>query len=173
MMTMKKLILELAINRGKEEGIPRKDIEDVLEEYDMSIDYLENPDEENNIEYTHDESDENDELESLDEVEDEFDDEEIEDSIWYKGDEEDEDIESVIGLEETEKLRKRLEKRVGWKSIPVWHMNRGYDKWIEICKEYDYVCFGAFLTDGLKESKFYMIEQFLNDAKNIIARFMD
>ena len=75
------------------------------------------------------------------------------------------DIESVIGLEETEKLRSRLEKRVGWKSIPVWHMNRGYDKWIEICKEYDYVCFGAFLTDGLKESKFYMVEQFLNDAK--------
>ena len=86
-------LIELAINRGKEEGIPRKDIEDVLEEYDMSIDYLENPDEENNIEYTHDESDENDEPESLDEAEDEFDDEEIDDSIWYKGDEEDEDIE--------------------------------------------------------------------------------
>ena len=75
------------------------------------------------------------------------------------------DIESLIGLEETEKLRARLEKRVGWKCIPVWHMNRGYDKWLEICKDYDYVCFGAFLTDGLKESKFHMIEQFLKDAK--------
>ena len=75
------------------------------------------------------------------------------------------DIESLIGLEETEKLRERLEKRVGWKSIPVWHMNRGYDKWIEICKEYDYVCFGAFLTDGLKQSKYPMIKKFLDDAK--------
>ena len=75
------------------------------------------------------------------------------------------DIESVIGLEETEKLRKRLEKRVGWKSMPVWHMNRGYDKWLEICKEYDYVCFGAFLTDGLSESKYPIIKKFLDDAK--------
>ena len=29
------------------------------------------------------------------------------------------DIESVIGLEETEKLRARLEKRVGWKAFPA------------------------------------------------------
>ena len=57
-----------------------------------------------------------------------------------------------------------LEKRVGWKSIPVWHTNRGYDKWLEIVKDYDYVCFGSFLTDGCKRSKYPLIAKFLSDA---------
>lgn len=75
------------------------------------------------------------------------------------------DIDKMVGLAEVEKLREKLNKKVGWKCIPVWHMNRGYDKWLEICRDYDYVCFGAFLTDGLEKSKFHMIQQFLEDAK--------
>ena len=75
------------------------------------------------------------------------------------------DVDRLVGLAGVEKLRERLENRVGWKCIPVWHMNRGYDKWLEICRNYDYVCFGAFITDGLKPSKYNAIKKFLYDAK--------
>ena len=75
------------------------------------------------------------------------------------------DIDKMIGLDNVEILRKKLQKRVGWKSIPVWHMNRGYEKWLEICRDYDYICFGAFLTDGLSNKKFIQIKKFLEDAK--------
>jgi hypothetical protein len=74
------------------------------------------------------------------------------------------DVDKVLGEKEVEKLTKKLEKLVGWKTIPVWHMNRSYDSWLKICKDYDYICFGAFLTDGLKQSKFPMINKFLFDA---------
>lgn len=75
------------------------------------------------------------------------------------------DIDKMVGLDNVEKLRQILNKRVGWKCLPVWHMNRGYDKWLEICRDYDYICFGAFLTDGLKENKYNCILKFLADAK--------
>lgn len=75
------------------------------------------------------------------------------------------DVDKMIGLKETERLRRSLEKQVGWKSMPVWHTNRGYDKWLEICRDYDYVCFGAFLTDNLSASKYHLIEKFISDAQ--------
>lgn len=75
------------------------------------------------------------------------------------------DIDRVLGLGEVERLRQYIEKKVGWKCMPVWHMGRGYDKWLEICRDYDYVCFGAFLTDNLAPSKFGQITHFLKDAK--------
>ena len=75
------------------------------------------------------------------------------------------DVDRFIGLDGVEKLRVQLEKIVGWQCLPVWHMNRSYDKWLEICRDYKYVCFGAFLTDNLDKSKFTYINKFLYDAK--------
>lgn len=75
------------------------------------------------------------------------------------------DADKIIGLDNVERLRQILEKKVGYKSMPVWHMNRGYDKWLEIVRDYDYVCFGAFLTDGLKENKYHMVKRFIQDAE--------
>ena len=37
------------------------------------------------------------------------------------------DIDGIVGLKEVERLRNRIENRVGWQSIPVWHKNRGKD----------------------------------------------
>jgi len=76
------------------------------------------------------------------------------------------DIDKILNLAEVERLRKRLEKKVGWQSMPVWHLGRGYDKWLEICHDYSYICFGAFITDGLKESKYKKIPKFIADARN-------
>ena len=80
------------------------------------------------------------------------------------------DVDKIVGLSEVERLRKRLEARVGWKSMPVWHINRGYDKWLEICRDYDYVCFGAFITDGLSKSKYLMVPKFISDAARLGAK---
>lgn len=75
------------------------------------------------------------------------------------------DIDRFYGLDVVESLRAKLEKQVGWPCMPVWHMNRGYDKWLEICRDYKYVCFGAFLTDHLKEKNFPKVARFIRDAR--------
>ena len=58
------------------------------------------------------------------------------------------DIDSIVGLKEVERLRCRLERRVGWQSIPVFHINRGFDYFRYMCKDWKYVAFGGIRTDG-------------------------
>lgn len=77
------------------------------------------------------------------------------------------DIDRFYGLDVVEKLRRNLERKVGWKSMPVWHMNRGYDKWLEIARDYEYICFGAFLTDHLNEKHYPLVAKFIYDAKQL------
>lgn len=59
------------------------------------------------------------------------------------------DIDAVKGLHYAEMLRKRIENRVGWQSIPVWHVKRGKEYFISMCRDYPYVSFGGIITDGL------------------------
>lgn len=80
------------------------------------------------------------------------------------------DIDKLIGLKEVERLRKRIEKRVGWKSMPVWHVNRGYEYWIKMCTDYDYVCFGAFLVDRADKKNYSFIIKFIRDASLLNAK---
>lgn len=56
------------------------------------------------------------------------------------------DIDSIIGLRETERLRSRIEKRSGVPCIPVWHKNRGKEYFVSMCKEYEYVAVGGIVT---------------------------
>lgn len=53
------------------------------------------------------------------------------------------DIDSIVGLQEVERLRAKLEELTGKKPIPVWHKNRGKDYYIEMCKNYPYVALGG------------------------------
>lgn len=75
------------------------------------------------------------------------------------------DIDEYLGLDEVERLRGILTKQVGWSPLPVWHVNRGYDYWLKMVTDYDYVCFGSFLSEALDPKKFIYIKQFLNDAE--------
>lgn len=59
------------------------------------------------------------------------------------------DIDSVIGLDEVERLRSKLEKLTNKRSIPVFHLNRGKEYFLRMCDAYDYVAFGGILTDGM------------------------
>ena len=62
------------------------------------------------------------------------------------------DVDQIIGVEKTRALRDRIEKRVGWQSIPVWHTVRGKESFIQDCKDYKYIALGYFLTEGLPSS---------------------
>lgn len=59
------------------------------------------------------------------------------------------DVDSITGLKKVESYRKILEKETGKKSIPVWHVSRGKEYWIDMCKEYDYIAYGGIITDGV------------------------
>lgn len=59
------------------------------------------------------------------------------------------DIDSVVGLNQVEEYRKRLELLTDKKSIPVFHVSRGKDYFIKMCQEYEYVAIGGLITDGL------------------------
>lgn len=60
------------------------------------------------------------------------------------------DVDQIIGVDKTRRLRERLENIVGWQSIPVWHTIRGKQSFIQDCKDYNYIALGYFMTEGLK-----------------------
>ena len=53
------------------------------------------------------------------------------------------DIDSVKGLKYVEMLRDRIEARVGWQSIPVWHTERGKEYYLDMVRNYKYVALGS------------------------------
>jgi hypothetical protein len=56
------------------------------------------------------------------------------------------DIDPIVGLKEVERLRKKLEHLTGKKPIPVWHVSRGKEYFVKMCKEYPYVALGGIVT---------------------------
>lgn len=63
------------------------------------------------------------------------------------------DIDSVVGYDKVKRIRADLERKVGWQSIPVWHVSRGKEEFIRHCKEYPYVAIGG-LVDGAKKGEY-------------------
>ena len=53
------------------------------------------------------------------------------------------DIDSLKGLKYAEMLRNRIEARVGWQSIPVWHTERGKDYYLGMCRDYRFISLGS------------------------------
>lgn len=58
------------------------------------------------------------------------------------------DIDGLIGLDNVEKLRSKLERLTNKQPIPVWHINRGKDYFIDMCKNYPYVALGGIAGAG-------------------------
>ena len=56
------------------------------------------------------------------------------------------DIDLVVGLNEVERLRKRLEQLTGKQPIPVWHKGRGKDYFIGMAGDYPYVAIGGIVS---------------------------
>ena len=64
------------------------------------------------------------------------------------------DIDSIVGLTEVERMRKKLEVLTGKKPIPVWHKNRGKDYFVKMCEEYPYVALGGVVIREIPREKF-------------------
>jgi hypothetical protein len=52
------------------------------------------------------------------------------------------DVDKVFGYEKVKELRNKIESKTQKRSIPVFHMNRGKDDWVAMCKDYDYIALG-------------------------------
>jgi hypothetical protein len=82
------------------------------------------------------------------------------------------DLDYVIGVEESRKLRKRIENRVRMPSIPCWHLARGKQEWIDMVKHYNYVSISVSGSDfiptssWLKYHKYKPLTWFLEVAKD-------
>lgn len=74
------------------------------------------------------------------------------------------DIDSIVGIEEVEKLRNRLEIETGKKCIPVWHKSRGKDYFVKMCKEYNYVAIGGIVTKEIKPEDYKYFKWFIDTA---------
>ena len=59
------------------------------------------------------------------------------------------DVDEIKGVGWTRKLRDRIEKRVGWQSIPVFHVVRGKEAYLQDCRDYNRVAVGFMLSEGL------------------------
>ena len=61
------------------------------------------------------------------------------------------DIDNIVGYPKVLELREMLEKITKRKSIPVWHINRGKDDFVNMCKKYEYVAIGGIAGGVLKK----------------------
>ena len=64
------------------------------------------------------------------------------------------DIDSIVGLKEVERLRKKLEDLTNKKPIPVWHVSRGKEYFVKMCKEYPYVALGGIVTQEVPRATY-------------------
>lgn len=80
------------------------------------------------------------------------------------------DIDSVVGLQEVERLRKKLEHLTNKQSIPVWHKARGKDYWTRMCHEYPYIAIGGIVTKEIKRSEYGIFRFMINEAHKANAR---
>jgi hypothetical protein len=64
------------------------------------------------------------------------------------------DIDAIVGLQEVERLRTKLQQLTNKQPIPVWHRNRGKDYYIRMCQEYPYVALGGIAIKEIPINKF-------------------
>lgn len=76
------------------------------------------------------------------------------------------DIENVIGLNKVEEWREKIQKQTKREPIIVWHRERGWNYWKQMCKQYSYIGFSGFVTiNGKPEVPDKYIPIFLKEAK--------
>lgn len=62
------------------------------------------------------------------------------------------DLDHVVGVEETIRIRQYIEEKTGKQTIPVFHAIRGIDYYKQMCKEYDYIAIAASgIVKGIDE----------------------
>ena len=74
------------------------------------------------------------------------------------------DIDSVVGYDRVKELRRKLEKQVGKKCIPVWHVNRGIEEYKKLCDEYSYVAIGGIVSKEITKDKYKAFPTMISEA---------
>lgn len=75
------------------------------------------------------------------------------------------DIDGIIGLDNVERLRDRLYRLTGKYPIPVWHINRGKQYFVDMCKSYPYVALGGIAIKEIDKKWYSTIFPFcINEA---------
>ena len=81
------------------------------------------------------------------------------------------DIDSIVGYDNVLKLRSKLEQKVGWQCIPVWHYSRGKEEFSKMCESHKYVAIGGIAGDmKLRNRLTPYLRHFIDEAHNKGAR---
>lgn len=56
------------------------------------------------------------------------------------------DVDSIFGYDFALQLRTILENTIGRPCIPIWHVSRGKEEFVNMCKQYDYAGIGGIVT---------------------------
>lgn len=82
------------------------------------------------------------------------------------------DVENKVGLQRVEKWRERIIRETKREPIVVWHRERGWDYYVEMCKRYKYVGFSGFVVDanGGKEVPDKFVKLFIDTAHKYGAK---
>lgn len=76
------------------------------------------------------------------------------------------DIDVIVGIQEVERLRNKLESLTGLQAIPVWHKSRGVDYWKKMVDNYKYIAIGGLVTKEIVEKEYPVIKNMVNYAKS-------
>lgn len=74
------------------------------------------------------------------------------------------DIDSIVGIEKVEQMRKRLERETGKPCVPVWHRSRGKEYFIELCKNYSYIAIGGLAIKNISRGEYRYLNWFCETA---------
>ena len=74
------------------------------------------------------------------------------------------DIDSVVGLLEVERLRKKLEQLTNKQPIVVWHKSRGVEYWSKMVGQYPYCAIGGIVTREIKSSEYGIFRPLIDEA---------
>ena len=80
------------------------------------------------------------------------------------------DIDKLVGYERVLTLRRRLEKKVGAQSIPVWHKSRGKDNFLRMCRDYKYVAIGGIVSKEITPDEYKYFSWFIQQAHKAGAK---
>lgn len=74
------------------------------------------------------------------------------------------DIDVIVGYEEVKRMRAKVERETGLKSIPVWHKSRGIEEYKRLVNNYDYIAIGGFAIKDIKQNEYPLIKRMVRYA---------
>ena len=74
------------------------------------------------------------------------------------------DIDTVVGYKEVKRLRRKLEEKTGKCPIPVWHKDRGYKEFENLCEKYPYIAIGGIVSKEIKPEHYRIFPKMIKTA---------